>query len=231
MREAPSGDGRVLILLGNHEAEFLASPTGTKTAVFQEELSRAGFAPADVAGGRDAQGIGNFLRAMPLAARVGTYLFSHAGWYSKNTSWSAFAAHAKSLLAERRYDDIFVTGPHSILEEKDEIPAGGTTAVKWYDDPVAVHSLEQRITAMPLYGVVFGHQPHAFGFKRKIGAVDALRIIKIDSSMAPDGDDGSGEMLRFPHTKDLLRFAPPDVKRVLPDGTHHRVEVLSISMP
>ena len=43
----------------------------------------------------------------------------------------------KAALAAGKYDDPFLTGPHSILEEKEEtLP--GSAPVKWYDDPASV---------------------------------------------------------------------------------------------
>jgi hypothetical protein len=224
---AEASGGRLIVLLGNHEAEFLKDPTRRTTAEFAAELTRARISPQDVAAGRDARGFGKFLLRMPLAARVGKYLFAHAGWYPAHMRWPDFVARAKRLLADGKYGDGLITGEHSILEEKEETAPGSDTPEKWYDDPDAVRSLEARLTAQNLYGVVFGHQPHAFGFKAKIGGVDNLRLIKIDTGMSPDADESDGEILCFKHPTDLLRSAAPDAERLLADGEHSKIKVKS----
>ena len=227
-RQAQASGGRVIVLLGNHEAEFLNDPTIKKSALFREELTGAKLLPAEVASGKDTEGIGAFLRSLPLAARIGKYLVAHAGWYPRQMPWTEFVQKARTLLAAGIYSDALITGGHSILEEKDEIAPDGVSAVRWYDDSASVKSLEARLAEQRLYGVIFGHQPHAFGFKGCIGGVDGLHIIKIDTGMAPDGDDSAGEILCFRHPSDLTRLAAPDAERLLADGTHAPLEIKKI---
>jgi hypothetical protein len=71
--------GRVIVTMGNHEADFLADPDSDKVADFAEDLHDEGIKPKDVAAGRDAVGLGKFLRSLPLAARVNDWFFAHAG--------------------------------------------------------------------------------------------------------------------------------------------------------
>jgi len=222
--QAIAHGGRLVVLLGNHEAEFLKDPKHTAGSPLGLELASMGIRPDELANGTDRRGIGRFLRAMPIAARLGKFLFAHAGWYPTNTPWARFTGHAKTLLQQGRYDDPFITGEHSILEEKDEIPLGGDAPEKWYDNDSAVQSLELRLHAQNMYGVVFGHQPRAFGFKEKIGAVDGFRLIKIDTGMAPDASESAGEILRFKHSSDLLRAVPPDADRMLADGGFAKIK-------
>ncbi len=217
--------GRLIVLLGNHEAEFLANPNAKKSLVFRNELSKLHLDPNIIAKGDDAEGRGNFLLRLPIAAKVGEYLFSHAGWYPKGMNWTEFAAKSKALLQSAAYSDALVTGPHSILEEKNETTADGDD-VKWYDDPGSVKNLEKRISDQGLFGIVFGHQPHAFGFMKQIGAVDGLRIIKINSGMAPadaGGDESAGELLRFPYPTELLQPRAPTAERVTAHGEATRL--------
>lgn len=223
--QARAAGGRLIVLLGNHEAEFLRDPKNKKAGPFLDELARAKIAPEQLAAGRDRDGIGNFLRAMPAAARAGKFLFAHAGWYPENMPWTEFVIRARRLLRAGLYGDAFLTGDHSILEEKDEREPGGRDPEKWYDDPALVRKLEARIRALKLYGVVFGHQPKAFHFKDEIGAVDDYHLIKIDTGMAPDADESPGEILRFPRPSDLRRLAPPAADRLLADGSIARIEV------
>src|SRR5262249_36863589 len=71
--------GRVIVTMGNHEADFLADPHSDKVADFAEELHDQGIKPQDVAAGRDSLGLGKFLRALLMAARVNAWFFAHAG--------------------------------------------------------------------------------------------------------------------------------------------------------
>jgi hypothetical protein len=77
--DAEKTGGRVIVLAGNHEAEFLANPSIEKSAEFRKELKARNIKPDDVAAGKDALGLGEFLRSLPFAARVNDWFFSHAG--------------------------------------------------------------------------------------------------------------------------------------------------------
>ncbi len=74
---AVSKGGRVVVLAGNHEAEFLAVPTASKGKEFAAQLKAVGIRPSDVASCRSD--IGEFLCSLPFAARVNEWFFSHAG--------------------------------------------------------------------------------------------------------------------------------------------------------
>src|SRR4051794_15631057 len=75
--EAVQAGGRVVALMGNHENDFLRTPDSEKVKDFAAQLRAAGLDPKAVAAcGGDA---GAFLCAMPFAARVNDWFFSHAG--------------------------------------------------------------------------------------------------------------------------------------------------------
>ena len=76
---AGAAGGRVIVTMGNHEAEFLADPTNKKAAPFVAELQKLGVNPQDVATGRDSLGIGAWMRGLPIGAKVGDWFFAHAG--------------------------------------------------------------------------------------------------------------------------------------------------------
>src|SRR5262245_1899237 len=78
--QAAAAGGDVVVTLGNHEANFLAMDSAKRQATdFSKELTQAGMSPEDVACGRDAQGIGLWLRNLPAGAKVGDWFLCHAG--------------------------------------------------------------------------------------------------------------------------------------------------------
>ena len=69
--QARAAGGRVVVVMGNHEAGFLDSPAeGSAPREFSQELKERGIDPGLVKLGRDAGGIGAGLRGLPLAARL-----------------------------------------------------------------------------------------------------------------------------------------------------------------
>jgi hypothetical protein len=104
---APAVNSRVILLMGNHEAEFLADWSGNKTEEFRMELEakvrelRAqgkvqeaeAFVPRNVA---NCQGdLGRFLCDLPIAAKLSDWFFSHAG----NTNGRTIAALSADIEA------------------------------------------------------------------------------------------------------------------------------------
>ena len=57
--------------------------------------------------------------------------------------------------------------------------------------------------------MVFGHQPAALGVVNEIAAVDALRVIKIDSGMNPDVGGNPGHLLVFTNPVELKSLTAP----------------------
>ena len=202
--EAPHSGSRVVVLLGNHEAEFLADPNNKKAAALREELQAKG---SDVRALLDpARPRGRFLRSLPLAARVGKrWLFCHAGWPPR-MPYADFVAKAQSVLRAGDYKNDLLLDPDSILEKR-----AGRDGGKWWDDPADVQDLKDRLNQDGLYGVVFGHQPEAFGLTGAVGAYDPhdARLIKIDSGMAPDAGAHFGHLLRFTAPDELTHDKRP----------------------
>ena len=107
---------------------------------------------------------GKFLRRMPLAARVGgKWLFCHAGWPPR-MAWGDFVAAAKAALQQGDYGTDLPLAAATILEKR-----AGSDGGKWWDNPADVAELEARLDQDGLYGVVFGHQPEAFGLIGEVG--------------------------------------------------------------
>ena len=110
--------GRLVVCLGNHEAEFLATGgVGKKSAEFDKELTDAGISPHDVAAGRDKEGIGAWMRNLPCGAKFGDWFFCHAG----NTGGKKLADLEKELetdLSVSGYATPLLIDPNSMLEAR-----------------------------------------------------------------------------------------------------------------
>lgn len=204
--QAEGAGGRVVHTLGNHEAEFLADPNDShKAAELYAELQAKGVPVTDLTD--PAKPYGKFLAGMPLAARVGRWLFCHAGLYPGPT-WAEFSSAAGTA----SYSDPLMAADDSILEAKD-----------WWKDPSARTALETRLEADGMYGLVQGHQPKAYGFPNRTGSLDGGRLVKIDNGMAPEAGSHAGSILRFTKPAQMNAPAPADMQVVGPDGSAARV--------
>lgn len=199
--QARSAGGAVIHLLGNHEAEFLANPNDdSKAKELLSELKKKGLSVDDLTDPKKPRGA--FLRSMPAAARVGRWLFCHAGLYPE-MAWADFAKSAASA----GYGDALLAGEDSILEAKD-----------WWKDKAARKALQARLSDNGFFGMVQGHQPKAYKIIDRIGAVQGGRFVKIDNGMAPEAGSNPGHILRFPKAASLLQDAMPVMESVDSSG-------------
>jgi len=153
--EARAAGGAAVVLLGNHEAEFLADPHDSKSNVFQAELASRGFDPGQVAAGAGAYG--TWLSTRPVAASIDGWFFCHAGASGKislSTLDLKFRALFGTAVTEEGgrvgFKMPFLTGDDSLLE-----------ATEWWKDgtgdPRA--TIDASLSALPAAHVVFGHDP------------------------------------------------------------------------
>ncbi len=226
-QQAPASGGRVIVTLGNHEAEFLASHgQGKKGSEFAEELKSARISPTDIALGRDADGLGTWLRDLPAAAKVGDWFFCHAG----NTNGLSLAGLDKDIqqqLTEQGWGAPILADPNSMLEARmhprpwwdwDGNPpslkdadrsASGSNPSKPQppaseNDSAESHRLLQNIVALGARHLVFGHQPGAITFQdgteRAAGQMyckyDGL-VFLIDTGMSRGVQNGRAAVLRI----------------------------------
>ncbi len=156
--DAAAAGGRVVLTLGNHEAEFLADPKGKKTAEFAEALQSKGMKPKDVA---DCGGdLGKFLCSLPVAVRVNDWFFSHGGHTAGRSIREINEAVAKGFASQRYKSDQFI-GDDSILEAR--LSEKGPGGVPWFlggdpkGDPAKV--LAEYAARLGVHHIVQGHQP------------------------------------------------------------------------
>jgi hypothetical protein len=185
---AAAKGGRVIALLGNHEAEFLGDPKATKfqgAGRIDDELAAQtpSVDPAAFAGGADPRGA--WLRRLPFGAKVGSWFFAHAG----DTAGATIAALDAQLGAARArangWLDPAIVGPTSILESRD-----------WY---TSVALVQKNEAALGVKHIAFGHTPGAFGATGAIIAPSEFggALVKLDTGLG--NDVGSGALLRVRH--------------------------------
>jgi hypothetical protein len=205
--EAQAAGGRLVHVLGNHEAEFLDDPGGgSKQSELLLDLKKDGLSLSDLTS--DSRPLGHFLMSEPVAARFGAWIFSHSGYFPKMT-WDEFVNKSNQAILSHDYGGAFLADSSSILEAK-----------KWELDPQVLSDEQNRLAGNGIFGAVFGHQPKAFGIADRSAAKDGGHFIKIDNGMAPSAGGHAGSLLRFSHPSEMNnadRF--PAVEVISANGT------------
>jgi hypothetical protein len=208
----------VILTVGNHEAEFLADPANKKAIPFVAELRANKLQPADVTAGRDALGVGAFLRSLPFAARVDDWFFAHAG-DTRRRSLKQLSAELQEGVDARGYDPKRTPALDALLMARSTPPAwwekGGEGATS--KDKLAVYA-----RALGVKHFVFGHQSgevlFSDGTRRRRGHLfqhyDGLLFL-IDVGMSRGLKQGEG--LGYSPGA-LLRLRPGEATAIYHDG-------------
>lgn len=191
--------GEVILLAGNHEAEFLAGRPAKKAADFITDLRARGIAAADVAACQG--GLGAFLCSLPFAARVGDWFFSHAG-NTAGRSFDGVAANLRAGIARDGFVSQALLAPDSLLEarlgeENTWFEAAGRSA----DDERRL--LDSYAAALGVKHIVQGHQHSEIrfgdGVVRHAGEMFQRwgLLFLIDVGMSEGVGDSAGAILRI----------------------------------
>ncbi len=203
-KSAVASNGRVILLMGNHEAEFLADPNGSKTSDFASELRTANIDPATVA---NCQGdLGQFLCNLPIAAKVIDWFFSHAG-NTNGRDIRQLSTDIEAGFASKGFKTPELIGDNSILEAR--LNNKGCGNKPWFYDcgreTDAQKVLKRNATALGVNYIVQGHQPGRVvfldGVTREEDAVfqryGLLFLIDTGMSRGIDGSKSAGGALRI----------------------------------
>lgn len=196
--QANAPRGRVIVTMGNHEAEFLDDPANKKASDkgqdaegIDNELKVRNVDPQSLVKGTDAAGRGTWISSLPLGARVKKWFFSHAG-NTQQLSIKDLAAKLQSSIDKNGYSGAQTTcsnGPNaakcdSILESQ-----------SWYSSPDKDDSGKKEADALGVKHIVFGHDPGALGADGKIAASKNGILVKIDTAMGIHDSHGVGKAL------------------------------------
>jgi hypothetical protein len=200
--DAARAGGRVLVLMGNHEAEFLADPEDDEKALeFIKELEKRGVDPADLAAGRDPLGAGAFLRSLPFAARVNDWFFIHAG-NTRGKSLERLRAALQAKVDAGGFGAKVLVGKKGVLEAR--LHPAPWWEKKGEDPKKSEARLRRSVEALGVKHLVIGHQPgkvkFADGGHRKKGEIcqkfDGL-VFLIDVGMSEAIDYSRGALLHI----------------------------------
>ena len=216
--QAAAAGGRIVVTLGNHEAEFVANPREAKTSQFNAELTQRGYDPSAVAAGQTTYG--KWLLTRPVAALIDGWFFCHGGNTRAMSAAQIAAVYRRdfSPTGRPRFSDAFLIGPHSLLEAREW----------WYSDSARTptQTLDLDLARLPARHIVFGHDPRHLRFPddpaadREKGTMVARydgRIFLIDVGMSHAMGYSSGSLLR------IVRGASDTATQVMPDGRTEQI--------
>ena len=214
--DARRAGGDVVILAGNHEAEFLADPTASKGQEFAKQLKAENINPADV--GACKGEIGEFLCSLSFAAQVGDWFFSHGGNAGGRTVEQLTADLQKGVDGEG-YRTKHLIGDDSILESR----LNGEGRKIWIDSGMPDRGERELLAdyarALGVAHIVEGHVPSpvtfADGVKRGRGEMFQRfgLLFLIDTGMSEGVDDSGGAVLHITYGGGERAAA------ICPDGT------------
>jgi len=196
-QQATSAGSRVVVLLGNQEVRFLADPLRSGEDEYSE-----------------------FIRAMPVAAFVGSWLFAHAGYIDAHDDVDAlreYFAHIGESWTRGDYG--FFLQPHSILEYHG-----------WWKSDRRRSRLKRRLAMLGLNGLVFGHDPDALAARGTIAMDAGEWFTKLDTGLKENASPGmmlSCELARVLRGSRLAMSdaGKPACRALTPDGSLREIPV------
>src|SRR5438445_5360241 len=205
-RQASESGSRVVVLLGNHEVEFLANPRSACHNLLAS--ARRPSAKLDVQKRITGEELadtrfGKFLRTLPVAAVIGTWLFAHSGYIDGDGS----AAETNAYFA--RLDAALAKGDYGPLLERSSI----LEKHNWWKSRGKKKRMRELLRNVGLNGLVFGHDPDALDADDKIAIDREGWMTKLDTGLKLG--HSSGMLLRC----DVAAIVRDDQLVMSHDGT------------
>ena len=218
-REAAAANDRVVVLLGNHEAKLLAHPRSSSPelrASAERHAAELGWSRRLTRHLLDAQPFGAFLRELPVAAIVGSWLFAHAGCVGGGGDAPGADAWLTRLDATVAPRD--VTAFAALLDPRSIVACRG-----WWRSAKQLALARTRLQALDLDGLLFGHEPDVLGAPGTIAMNRDGWFVKLDSGLKSGASRG---MLLRCEVRDIVqldrlamsRDGAPTCRVLTPDG-------------
>jgi hypothetical protein len=192
--QAKTKGGRVIVLLGNHEAEFLADPKSCSKEMLKSARDVDGIQKGDTLSCKDIgkSAVGEFMASMPVGAVIGSWLFVHGGYLGVKT-WPKTAAEKQAKL-KRYFAGINKAYADEDYATLDDDASSILATHKWWKKFYA--ESREAVLALGLSGLVVGHEPDSLDAKGTIAASRSGWFIKLDAGMNPEADDSKGRVLK-----------------------------------
>lgn len=218
-KQAEKAGGKVVALLGNHEAmllngqveEWAKTLTSYKKQHYQNTIDSFTRDGLDFHQAISEKGVyGSWIRNRPLFAVINGYMFSHAGLPNKPVTKSTLAADFQDDIERGDFKKGIFMNHDSVMWNRD-----------WWKDDVLV---SRNLKVLGIMGIVFGHTIGALGEKGRIMVKDN-RLISIDVGMTPAyGNSKGGGLIINTTASDHLVF-----RAVYPDRPEELL--MSVKMP
>jgi hypothetical protein len=187
--EAPGSGSRLVVLLGNHEAAFLAKHAG------------------------DQSPFAHYLRSLPIAAWIGSWLFAHSGYIDTEDTDEAVTHYLEQLARPWPPDYRALLGSRSILETH-----------HWSQHRRERERMKALLERLNLTGLLFGHDPDALDAPATIAMDAGGSFVKLDTGLKTLQSTGlllRCEVPELVHGKllALRRQGGPTCHALGPDGT------------
>jgi hypothetical protein len=178
-REAAAAGSRIVVLLGNHEAKLLAEPrSATPELLASAARHAAALGLPDRFGPKRLQTTPfcQFLRELPVAAFVGSWLFAHSGFIDAGDgepALRAWVARVDAVVARRDRE-----GFAALLEPRSIVSYHG-----WWRSRRRLAETRRHLRELGLDALVFGHDPDALEAPDTVAMNREGWFVKLDSGL------------------------------------------------
>ncbi|HEX4925276.1 MAG TPA: metallophosphoesterase [Bdellovibrionales bacterium] len=219
-KSAAAKGSRVILTLGNHEAELLAGDGGKQSPELEESARRpanlkwleSGRAYGSKLGRKDLRRqseLAVFIRGLPIGAVVGTWLLGHSGFIDLAADPAKPQSHKKAVmgffevLGDRTLKARKVC--ESAKSEEDwkrcEAAFGDISGKRSF---LAMHNwwrtelkpMRAHLSALGFTALFFGHDPEALVAKGDLAATQDGVFVKTDSGMSWEEKKGGARILK-----------------------------------